>query len=425
MTTRKYLPSLFAQVLIAILLGVAMGYFDPVHAVMMNPLGQTFIRLIKMIIAPVIFCTVVTGIANMEDLKKVGKMGGKAILYFEVMTTAALFIGLFAVKLIRPGVGLNKQVSTMDLSTIANYTKVEAHHSVGDTLINIIPDTVVGAFAKGDILQVLFLAILVGSALSLSGTKSKPVIRAVETVSTLLFKIVDIIMLFAPIGAFGAMAYTVGSNGIGSLTYLAELMGSFYLTCIIFILGVLGLVGLYCGFNIFKFIRYIRDELTMVLGTSSSETALPSLMHKLEYLGCAKPVVGLVVPTGYSFNLDGSCIYFTMGAIFIAQATNTHLSTWEELSLLGVTLLTSKGAAGVTGSGLVILAATLSSFGTIPIAGLSLIVGIDRFMSQARALTNIVGNGVATIVISKWENELDYKRMDDILNRRIPDREEE
>jgi aerobic C4-dicarboxylate transport protein len=370
-----------------------------------------------MIITPVIFCTVVTGIAGMEDMKKVGRVGGKALLYFEVITTLALAIGLTIVNVIQPGAGFNADVTKLDTKALAAYTTQAAKsHSVVDFVMNIIPSSVVDAFAKGDILQVLLFALLFGFALSALGEKGKSVHKLIDSLSHAFFGIVNIIMKLAPIGAFGAMAFTIGKFGVGSLSKLGMLMGSFYLTCALFIFVVLGTIARLCGFNIFKFLRYISEELLIVLGTSSSESALPKLMLKLENLGCKKSVVGLVVPTGYSFNLDGTSIYLTMAAVFVAQATNTPLTMTQTLTILGVLLLTSKGAAGVTGSGFVTLAATFAAIPTIPVAGLALILGIDRFMSEARAITNLIGNGVATVVIAKWENELDVEQMKRVLN---------
>jgi aerobic C4-dicarboxylate transport protein len=424
MKTKRFYQYLYVQVLTAIAIGVALGNFFPETGVAMKPFGDGFIKLIKMIITPVIFCTVVTGIAGMEDMKKVGRVGAKALLYFEVITSLALAIGLIVVNVIRPGDGFNADVTKLDTKALIAFTTQAKSHSTVDFLLNIIPSSVVDAFAKGDILQVLFFAILFGFALSALGEKGKAIYRLIDQLSQALFGIVNIIMKFAPIGAFGAMAFTIGKFGVGSLSKLGMLMASFYITCILFVLLVLGPVGKLCGFNIFKFIRYIREELLIVLGTSSSESALPRLMVKLENLGCKKSVVGLVVPTGYSFNLDGTSIYLTMAALFVAQATNTPLTWTQTITILAVLLLTSKGAAGVTGSGFVTLAATFAAIPTIPLAGLALILGIDRFMSEARALTNFVGNGVATIVVSRWENELDVERMQHVLNNNLTGAEE-
>lgn len=416
MKTRKFYQHLYFQVITAIAIGVVLGNFYPETGVAMKPLGDGFIKLIKMIITPVIFCTVVTGIAGMEDMKKVGRVGAKALLYFEVITSLALAIGLIVVNVIRPGDGFNADVTKLDTKALAAFTTQAKSHTMTDFLLNIIPSSVVDAFAKGDILQVLLFAIMFGFALSALGEKGKAVHKLIDQMSQAFFGIVNIIMKFAPIGAFGAMAFTIGKFGVGSLSKLGMLMGSFYLTCILFLVLVLGPIGKLCGFNVFKFIYYIREELLIVLGTSSSESALPRLMTKLENLGCKKSVVGLVVPTGYSFNLDGTSIYLTMAALFVAQATNTPLTWSQTLTILAVLLLTSKGAAGVTGSGFVTLAATFAAIPTIPLAGLALILGIDRFMSEARALTNFVGNGVATIVVSRWENELDVAQMKRVLN---------
>ena len=416
MQKKRFYQYLYAQVLTAIACGILLGYYYPDAGVAMKPLGDGFIKLIKMIITPVIFCTVVTGIAGMEDMKKVGRVGGKALIYFEVISSIALAIGLFIINVVQPGVGFNADVTKLDTKALTAFTTQAKAHSMADFLLNIIPSSVVDAFAKGDILQVLLFALLFGFALSALKEKGKPVHRLIENVSHAFFGIVNIIMKLAPIGAFGAMAFTVGKFGVGSLSKLGMLMGSFYLTCILFIFVVLGTIARLCGFSIFKFLRYISDELVIVLGTSSSESALPRMMTKLENLGCKKSVVGLVIPTGYSFNLDGTSIYLTMAAIFVAQATNTPLTLTQTITILGVLLLTSKGAAGVTGSGFVTLAATFAAIPTIPVAGLALILGIDRFMSEARAITNLIGNGVATVVVSKWENDLDVERMKRVLN---------
>ncbi|WP_426114445.1 dicarboxylate/amino acid:cation symporter [Massilia sp. PWRC2] len=408
---KPFYKILYVQVLFAIVCGVLLGVFYPKIAVDMKPLGDGFIKLIKMIIAPVIFCTVVAGIAGMQDMKKVGRVGGKALLYFEVVSTFALAIGLMVANLIKPGAGFNADPATLDTKSIAEFTAKAKNQSTVDFVMNIIPTTFVDAFAKGEILQVLLIAILFGVALSLLGERGKPVTRLIDDVSHVIFGVVGIVMKVAPIGAFGAMAFTIGKFGIASLLPLAKLMGSFYLTCGLFVVVVLGSIAWYTGFSIFRFISYIKEELLIVLGTSSSESALPALMRKLEKLGCSKSVVGLVVPTGYSFNLDGTNIYMTMAALFVAQATNTELTIWQELTILGVAMLTSKGASGITGAGFITLAATLAVVPTIPVAGMALILGIDRFMSECRALTNFIGNGVATIVVSKWENELDHDRL--------------
>jgi len=413
---KKHKTHLYVQILIAISLGIVLGHFYPETAATMKPLGDGFIKLIKMIIAPIIFCTVVTGIAGMQELDKVGRAGVKALIYFEVVSTLALFIGLIVVHLAQPGVGMNVDVSNLDTKNLSTYTDAAKIHGTIDFLLNIIPISAFDAFAKGDILQVLLFSLLFGFSLAAMKETGVQVLHVIEKVSQVLFGIIETIMKLAPIGAFGAMAFTIGNYGIASLAPLAKLMACFYLTCLLFIFIVLGLIARLAGFSIVKFIIYIKDELLIVLGTSSSESVLPRMIIKLEKLGCSKSVVGLIIPTGYSFNLDGTSIYLTMAAIFIAQATNTPLTMIQEVTILGVLLLTSKGAAGVTGSGFITLAATLSTVPTIPIAGLALILGIDRFMSEARALTNLIGNGVATVVAAKWEHELDIKQMEAELN---------
>jgi aerobic C4-dicarboxylate transport protein len=413
---KPFYSHLYVQVLTAIVLGVLLGHFYPQLGEQMKPLGDGFIKLIKMLIAPIIFCTVVHGIASMDDMKRVGRVGLKALIYFEVVTTLALIVGLIVVNVLQPGVGMNVDPRAIDTKSIQVYTTKAGQQSTVDFLLHVIPNTVVGAFAEGEILQVLFFAILFAFALFLLGERGKPVLNLIDIVSHAFFGIVGIIMRAAPIGAFGAMAFTIGKYGIATLLSLAQLMIAFYVTCVIFVLFVLGGIAWLAGFNILKFIRYIKEELLIVLGTSSSESVLPRMIAKLENLGCRESVVGLVVPTGYSFNLDGTCIYLTMAAIFLAQATNTELTLWQQLGIIGVLLLTSKGAAGVTGSGFIVLAATLASVGTIPVASIALILGVDRFMSEARALTNLVGNGVATVVIAKWEGALDQKRMRQVLD---------
>ena len=415
-TPKKRRLPLYVQVLTAITIGILLGHFYPETATTMKPLGDGFIKLIKMIIAPIIFCTVVTGIAGMQELDKVGRVGVKALLYFEVVSTLALLIGLVVVHLLQPGAGMNVDVGALDTQGLSAYTTAASQHGVVDFLLNIIPSSVVDAFAKGDILQVLLFSLLFGFSLAAMRETGAQVVYFINKVSHVLFGIVETIMKLAPIGAFGAMAFTIGKYGIDSLAPLAKLMGCFYLACLLFIFVVLGLIARFAGFSILKFIIYIKDELLIVLGTSSSESVLPRIMTKLEALGCSKSVVGLVIPTGYSFNLDGTSIYLAMAAIFVAQATNTPLTMTQELTILGVLLLTSKGAAGVTGSGFITLAATLSAVPTIPVAGLALILGIDRFMSEARALTNLIGNGVATVVAAKWENELDLKQLEAALD---------
>ncbi len=407
---------LYAQVLAAILVGILLGHFWPAIAVQMKPFGDGFIKLIKMLIAPIIFCTVVHGIAGMDDMKKVGRVGIKALVYFEAMTTVALVIGLVVVNLWKPGAGMNVDPASLDTRAIATYTSQAAHQSPVDFILHIIPNTVVGAFAEGEILQVLLIAILFAFALQALGSRGKPLLHLIDGVAHVFFGIVAMVMKVAWLGAFGAMAFTIGRYGVGTLLQLGSLMAGFYVTCLLFVLGVLGIVGWLCGFSIFRFIAYIKEELLIVLGTSSSEAALPRMLAKMENLGVEKSVVGLVIPTGYSFNLDGTCIYLTMAAIFLAQATNTPLTLSHELGLIGILLLTSKGAAGVTGSGFIVLAATLSSLGTVPVASIALILGVDRFMSEARALTNLVGNGVATVVVARWENALDADRMRRVLS---------
>ncbi|WP_431121413.1 dicarboxylate/amino acid:cation symporter [Variovorax paradoxus] len=413
---KPFYKSLYFQVITAIVLGVLLGHFYPDTGASMKPLGDGFIKLIKMIIAPIIFCTVVVGIAGMEDMKKVGKTGGLALLYFEIVSSVALVVGLVIINIVRPGAGMNVDVSQLDAKSIAAYTGPGKMQSTTDFLLNVIPNTVVDAFAKGEILQVLLIAVMFGFALHKFGGRGTLVFDVIEKGSHVLFVIVGYIMKVAPIGAFGAMAFTIGKYGVSSLLQLGQLMATFYATCLFFIFVVLGLIARFHGFSIWKFIKYIKEELLIVLGTSSSESVLPRMMAKLENLGAKKSVVGLVVPTGYSFNLDGTSIYLTMAAVFIAQATNTEMSLTQQLTLLAVLLLTSKGAAGVTGSGFIVLAATLSAVGHVPVAGLALILGIDRFMSEARALTNLIGNGVATVVVAKWTNDLDTVRMKRILD---------
>jgi aerobic C4-dicarboxylate transport protein len=408
---KPFYKVLYIQVLFAIIVGVLLGVFDPGLAAKMKPLGDGFIKLIKMIIAPVIFCTVVAGIAGMQDMKKVGRVGGKALLYFEIISTFALVIGLIVAHVIQPGAGFNVDPATLDTKAIAEYTAKTHSLSTVDFLINIIPNTFVDAFAKGDILQVLLISILFGFALSMLGERGRPITRFIDDLSHVIFGVVGIVMKAAPIGAFGAMAFTIGKYGVTALLPLAKLVGTFYLTSALFVLIVLGTVAYFTGFSILRFISYIKEELLIVLGTSSSESALPALMRKMEKLGCSKSVVGLVVPTGYSFNLDGTNIYMTMAALFIAQATNTDLTMTQTLTILVVAMLTSKGASGITGAGFITLAATLAVVPTIPVAGMALILGVDKFMSECRALTNFIGNGVASVVVSKWEGELDHEQL--------------
>jgi aerobic C4-dicarboxylate transport protein len=413
---KPFYHSLYVQVLTAIAIGIALGHFYPDLGEQMKPLGDAFIKMIKMIIAPIIFCTVVHGIASMQDMKKVGRVGLKALIYFEVLTTLALIVGLIVVNTLQPGVGMNVDVKALDTKGIQGFVAKSKEQGTIQFLMDIIPNTVVGAFASGEILQVLFFAILFAFGLQALGERGKALLNVIDQASYALFGVVGIIMKVAPIGAFGAMAFTIGKYGVATLLSLAKLMVAFYATCIIFVFLVLGFFAWLAGFNIFKFIRYIKEELLIVLGTSSSESVLPRMIAKMENLGCEKSVVGLVIPTGYSFNLDGTCIYLTMAALFLAQATGTDLSLAQQLGIVGILLLTSKGAAGVTGSGFIVLAATLASVGTIPVASIALILGVDRFMSEARALTNLIGNGVATVVVSKWEGALDAERMRAHLN---------
>lgn len=403
---------LYLWVLCAIVIGGLIGHFAPDTGVAMKPLGDGFISLIKMLIAPIIFLTVVIGIAGVADVKKVGRVGAKAILYFEVVSTFALGIGLLVVNLWRPGAGFNVDPATLDASAVAKYAEKAQDQSTVDFLLHIIPKTFTEAFTgNGDLLQVLLLACLFGFALMAVGEKAKPVMGLFESISQVFFRMMGTIMKLAPVGAGGAMAFTIGKYGVDALGPLMKLMGGFYATCAIFVLVVLGTIAHFTGFSIIKFLRYIRGELLLVLGTSSSESALVPLMQKLEKLGCPKSVVGLVVPSGYSFNLDGTNIYLTMAALFIAQAMNIDLTLTQQLTLLLVAMLTSKGASGVTGAGFITLAATLAVVPSVPVAGLALILGIDRFMSEARAITNIIGNGVATLVVSRWEGELDMAKL--------------
>jgi aerobic C4-dicarboxylate transport protein len=403
-------PSLYAQVLIAIALGVLLGWLRPSWGMAMRPLGDAFVKLIKMLIAPIVFTTVSVGIAGMTDLKKAGRVGGKAILYFEVMTTVALLLGLAIAHTVHPGVGVHASLDRMDTTVLDRELAVARPHGLVQHLLAMIPESAVGALTSGDVLQVLVLAVLTGVALAGMGARAAPLVKGLEHVAAGVFAIVGIVMRAAPIGAFGAMAFTIGKYGLGTLGSLAKLMAAFYATALIFVFVVLGAVLRALGLSIVQLVRYLREELVIVLGTSSSESVLPRLMGKLEALGCGPQVVRLVVPTGYSFNLDGTSIYLTMAALFVAQALDVPLTVESEVLLLLVLLLTSKGAAGVTGSGFVTLAATLASTGTVPVAGLTLLLGIDRFMSEARALTNMMGNAVATIVVARGEKELDLER---------------
>lgn len=408
---------LYLQVLLAIVLGVAVGHFHPGFGESLKPLGDAFIKLIKMLIGPIIFTTVVSGIGGMGDLKAVGRVGLKALIYFEGVTTLALVIGLVVANVVAPGAGMHAAAATLDAGAVAQYTKAAQNLTPTQQLLHIIPDTFVGAFVGGEVLQVLVVALLFGVALTSLGKAGHSIIELCHDVSKVFFRIVQIVSRVAPLAAFGAMAFTIGKYGLGSLKSLAGLMACVYLTCFLFVAVVLGTIARACGFSLWKILRYIREELLIVIGTSSSESALPGLMAKMEKAGCRPSVVGVVVPSGYSFNLDGTCIYLTMAALFIAQATDTPLSLAQQLSLLAVLLLTSKGAAGVTGSGFITLAATLAATGTVPVAGMALILGVDRFMSEARAITNFIGNTVATLVIAKWDGALDSSRAQEVLAR--------
>ena len=407
----RWYAHLYLQVLVAIAAGVAIGHFFPATGAALKPLGDAFIKLVKMIIAPVIFLTIVTGIAGMRDLAAVGRIAAKAFAYFLTFSTLALFVGLAVANIVRPGATMNIDPATLQQGEVAQYAAKAHETSLTGFLLSVIPDTFVSALTGGNILQTLFVAILFGIALVLIGERGERVVSALEGLSAAMFKVVSIVMRAAPIGAFGAMAFTIGAYGIGTLANLAVLVATFYATSLLFVLGILGAVGWAAGFSIFRLIAYLKGELLLVLGTSSSESALPSLIEKMEAAGCPKSVVGLVVPTGYSFNLDGTNIYMTLAALFIAQATNVDLSLGDQLLLLGVAMLSSKGAAGVTGAGFVTLAATLSIVPSVPIAGMALILGVDRFMSECRSLTNFVGNAVATIVVSRWEGVLDRDRL--------------
>ncbi|MFQ2714393.1 dicarboxylate/amino acid:cation symporter [Aeromonas caviae] len=416
---KKIVSSLYFQVILAITIGICLGHVYPSLGADMKPLGDGFVKLIKMIIAPVIFCTVVTGIAGMESMKAVGKTGAIALIYFEVVSTLALIIGLCVVNVLQPGAGMNVDPSSLDASAISVYADQAQSQGIIPFLLDVIPASVIGAFAGGNILQVLLFAVLFGFSLHHIGEKGKPIFNIIDGFSQVIFGIINMIMKLAPIGAFGAMAFTIGKYGIGSLVQLGKLIASFYLTCLLFIFLVLGSIAKANGFSIVRFIAYIREELLIVLGTSSSESVLPRMLVKMEALGCKKSVVGLVIPTGYSFNLDGTSIYLTMAAVFIAQATNTPLDLFHQLTLLVVLLISSKGAAGVTGSGFIVLAATISAVGHLPLAGLALILGIDRFMSEARALTNLIGNGVATLVVARYCDQLDEATMQDALAKPV------
>ena len=398
--------ALWVQVLVAMVLAIVLGYLNPVRAIAMKPLGDAFIRMISMIITLIIFCTVVTGIAGMENLKKVGRVGGMALVYFEIVSTAALLIGMLVGNVVRPGSGFNVNVATLDAKSVADYAGQAKAQSVTEFLMHIIPTTVVDAFAKGDILEVVFVALLFGFALSATGARGKPLVELIDSLTHVVFRVVNILMKFAPVGAFGAMAYTVGKFGLASLGPLARLIGTFWLTSVLFVVLVLGAIAWAAGFNLFRFLAYIKEEILLVLAVSSSEVAIPTLMAKLEKLGCSKSLVGLVVPTGFTFNTDGTSLYMTMAALFVAQATNTHLTLLQQATIFAVAVLTSKGASGVQGASFIALVATLSVVPTIPVAGMALILGIDRFLSMFRAVVNMIGNGVATLVLARWEGEL-------------------
>jgi aerobic C4-dicarboxylate transport protein len=414
---RRFGGSLYLQVVLSIALGIALGTWAPQTGAAMKPLGDGFIKLIRMVIAPVIFCTIVLGIAGSSDLKKVGRTGGLALLYFEVVSTLALVLGLVIVNVVQPGAGMNIDVAKLNTSGIAAFTAPGQMKTTAGFLLDIIPVTFFDAFAKGEVLQVLLLALLFGFALQRVGAQGNAVFHFIEHANQALFHVVSMIMKLAPVGAFGAMAFTIGAYGLGTLVSLAKLMATFYATCLAFVFIVLALIGRLHGFSLVKLLRYIKEELLIVLGTSSSEAALPRIMVKLEALGAGRPTVGLVVPTGYSFNLDGTSIYLTMAAIFIAQATNSPLTLWNQVTLLAILLLASKGAAGVAGSGFVVLGATLAAVGTIPVAGLALILGIDRFMSEARSITNLIGNSVATLVVAHWTGDLNRETLKQELAR--------
>ena len=404
---KPFYSGLSFQVLLGVAMAILLGYISPAKAVAMKPLGDAFIRLITMIITLVIFCTLVTGIAGMEDMKKVGRVGGKALLYFEVVSTLALLIGLAVGNVVQPGSGFNVNPATLDARAVADYAGQAKAQSVADFLIHIIPATVFDAFARGDILQVLLVSLLFGFALSLAGSRGRPLVDLLDTLTRIVFGVVAILMRFAPIGAFGAMAFTVGKYGLASLGPLAKLLATLYITSTLFVVVLLGAIARVAGFGLFRFLWFLREEILVVLATSSSEPVLPALMAKLERLGCSKTLVGLVVPAGYTFNADGTSLYMTLAALFVAQATNTHLSLTQQFTILGVAVLTSKGASGVQGAAFIALVATMMVIPTIPVAGMALILGIDRFLSMCRAVVNMTGNAVATLVIARWENELD------------------
>ena len=404
---RRWYSSMWAQVTVGITLATVFGYMNPARAIAMKPLGDAFIRLITMIITLMIFCTVVTGIAGMRDLRKVGRVGGKALLYFEIVSTLGLVVGLIVGNVVKPGNGFNVNVATLDAKAVTDYTGQARAQTVTDFLMHIIPTTIVDAFAKGDILEVVLVSILFGFAMSAAGSYAKPLVEMLESLSKVVFRMVDIVMRFAPIGAFGAMAFTIGKYGLSSLGPLLKLIASFWTMSILFVIVVFGTIAWLAGFSLFKFLAHIKEEILLVLATSSSETAIPTLMEKLEGLGCSRSLVGLIVPTGYTFNTDGSALYMTLAALFVAQATNTHLTFLQQMTIFSVAVLTSKGASGVQGASFIALVGTLSVIPTIPVAGMALILGIDRFMSMCRGLVNMIGNGVATLVVARWENELD------------------
>lgn len=417
----RFLRHLYVQVLIGIIVGGAVGFLWPTFGAQLKPLGDGFVNLVKMLIAPIIFTTVVVGLAGMGEMKKVGRVGGKALLYFEIVTTIALIIGLVVANVFQPGAGFHATPESLDAKAVQQYTNAAAKGmSTVDFLLHIIPKTFVSAFSEGEILQVLLLAILFGLALGRLGDHGRPVMNLLHDVARVFFGIVSLVTKLAPLAAAGAMAFTIGRYGIGTLAQLGQLMLCVYLTCAIFIVVILGGIARLFGFSLWKIVKYIREELLIVIGTSSSESALPGLMEKMERAGCARSTVGIVVPSGYSFNLDGTCIYLTMAALFIAQATDTALTMSQQLGLLGVLLVTSKGAAGVTGSGFITLAATLAATGTVPVAGMALILGVDRFMSEARAITNFIGNTVATLVVAKWNGDFDPRLAAAVLAKPLP-----
>jgi aerobic C4-dicarboxylate transport protein len=414
-SVKKAAGNLYVQVLVAIAIGILFGLLDPLHAAAMKPLGDGFIKLVKMLITPIVFCTVVIGISQAGELRDVGRIGLRAIVYFELVTTLALVIGLVVVNVLKPGSGLAFDPAAADMKSVAAYATASQSLSTSEFIVNIFPESVVSAFQRNDVLQVLCFSLFFGVSLLHLGRKGTRLLSFIDVVSKAMFSLVGLVMRAAPVGAFGAMSFTIGKYGLGALLTLGKLMAGMYITCILFVFLVLGGILAAMGVSVFRFLRYIADEILIVLGTSSSESALPRLMDKMEHLGCARKVVGLVVPTGYSFNLDGTSIYMTMAAVFVAQVSGVHLSLGQEMTLLAVLLLTSKGAAAVTGSGFVTLAATLAVFPTIPLAGLTLLVGVDRFMSEARAITNLIGNATATLVVSKWEGALDSARAQRIL----------